>query len=306
MQKRSQGPQFGEKQLVEDLWTRLAAAGLVASETERAWAVEFGAWDGSLFSNTRFLADRGWNCIWIEPNARRFKALEENALTIEAKTKSTISTYQGRVRNSAGERLSDYLSQTAIPERFDLLSIDIDGDDLAAWCTIGSYRASIVIIEYNCSMPVDFVWTNWPGTSKGNSIAAILTVAQWEDYVLVAQTQGNLIFLDKEAATCAEIEPVRPLTFAACWVAFDGTLTVSYAEKTRSAEVSMMAPAGMLHWPWTKSLVLQPVPRLFRRWPRRDWALTIWNVVRALLIHPTIIRTYVKAHRLESSSDAAG
>lgn len=59
--------QFGEDGILKEVFKRL--------KVDDPWCVEFGAWDGVAFSNTRSLIEKGWNAVLIELNPRKFKEL---------------------------------------------------------------------------------------------------------------------------------------------------------------------------------------------------------------------------------------
>jgi hypothetical protein len=53
-----------------------------------------------------------------------------------------------------GERcLDSLLMNTPLPEDFDLLSIDVDGNDYWLWEGLRSYAPKVVIIEFNPTIP---------------------------------------------------------------------------------------------------------------------------------------------------------
>jgi hypothetical protein len=95
----------------------------------------------------------------------------------------------------------DYLLRPhPIPEHFDFLSIDIDGNDYHAWEAIEAYRPRLVLIEYNQTIAnaVDFVQSRDPATNQGASAAALVNLAKRKGYELIAVTQINLLFTTHE------------------------------------------------------------------------------------------------------------
>lgn len=145
------------------------------------WAVEFGAADGQRKSNTKYFRDRGWS-------SRLFDVEPLDAAVIQA--------------NITAENVNDVFTAAGIPQDFDLLSIDIDGNDLWVWKAL-TYRPRMVIIEYNPkwgpfrsrTVPYD---PNrfWDGTIYyGASVLALCQVGVEKGYDLVASTKSNLIFV---------------------------------------------------------------------------------------------------------------
>jgi hypothetical protein len=163
------------------------------------WCCEFGAGDGISISNTYNLRLNGWKSVLIEGNE-----IYRDSLDLLVK-KSINETYAFTrfVTCEPNETLDDILSETTIPLDFDLLSIDIDGNDLYVWKSLKKYKPKVVIIEYNNCFP-----SEWSLTIKydpkhvfnndsyyGATAGALVKVAHEKGYTLVAYTQGlNLVF----------------------------------------------------------------------------------------------------------------
>ena len=95
----------------------------------------------------------------------------------------------------------DYLLRPhSIPVDFDLLSIDIDGNDYYVWEAIEAYRPRLVLVEYNPTIAntVYFVQSRDLATNQGASAAALIDLARRKGYELIAVTQHNLLFTARE------------------------------------------------------------------------------------------------------------
>ncbi len=92
--------------------------------------------------------------------------------------------------------LDEVLSQTDIPTDFDVLSIDIDSNDLDIWESLTKYRPKIVVIEINSGI-MPGILSRHNKMHDGNSFSSTLRVASEKEYVLVCHT-GNCIFVRKE------------------------------------------------------------------------------------------------------------
>ena len=66
------------------------------------------------------------------------------------------------------------LREHPIPEDFDLLSIDIDGNDYHVWGAVHAYRPRLVLVEFNPTIAnaVHFVQSKDLTITQGSSAAA--------------------------------------------------------------------------------------------------------------------------------------
>ena len=94
--------------------------------------------------------------------------------------------------------LEKILEKNNFPIDFDLLSIDIDSNDLEIWESIIKYKPKIVIIEINSGLlPNIRQRHNAKLGLQGNSFQSTLDVAKRKGYTAIAHT-GNLILLRDE------------------------------------------------------------------------------------------------------------
>src|SRR5262245_2337909 len=157
------------------------------------WCVEFGGWDGLHFSNcARLLRDRGFSGVFVEPNPDKFQQLETNYRDFPKV--SAINTYVGF---TATENLDTLLKGAPIPQDFDFLSIDIDGNDYHVWKAIQHLRPKLICIEFNPTIPseVDFVQEANPRVQQGASLAAMIRLGKEKGYELVCATEWNSFFV---------------------------------------------------------------------------------------------------------------
>ena len=165
--------QNGEHRIVKRLFSRIGATNRVA--------VEFGAKDGIYKSNTAHLRQKGWTTIL-------FDRIPEAEDVIEA----TIT---------AGN-INETFAAHGVPQIFDLLSIDIDGNDLWVWQAL-TFQPRVVIIEYNPTFPADVSLTVpydesrvWDRTTYyGASVLALCKLGRRKGYRLYHYTKSNLIFV---------------------------------------------------------------------------------------------------------------
>lgn len=96
--------------------------------------VEFGVGGGGE-CNTRLLRNNGWSGLMMD--------CEYEDLSINL-----------HKHHIDAENINQLLDLHKVPEKFDLLSIDIDGNDYWVWKAINR-RPRVVIIEYNGYLPTD-------------------------------------------------------------------------------------------------------------------------------------------------------
>ncbi len=165
--------QNGEDTIVQRLLAQIGPTNRIA--------VEFGAKDGRYKSNTARLRAKGWRVVL-------FDSQPEADIVIPAVI--------------APDNINEIFAAHGVPETFDVLSIDIDGNDLWVWEALRS-RPRIVIIEYNASFPSNVSLTVtydparvWDGSNYyGASVLALCRLGRRKGYALYAYTKSNLIFV---------------------------------------------------------------------------------------------------------------
>lgn len=91
------------------------------------------------------------------------------------------------------ENIEELFSKYNVPKEFDLLSIDIDGNDYWVWNAIKNYFPRVVIMEYNACIPYAPAVTvpyepsfSWDKTEYyGASLSAMVQLAKEKNYTLI-------------------------------------------------------------------------------------------------------------------------
>ncbi|MBN1363965.1 MAG: FkbM family methyltransferase [Syntrophaceae bacterium] len=162
--------QNGEDGIIETIFDRIG--------TTNKFFVEFGCGNGEE-CNTRYLKEhKGWKGIQMDSD----------------------SSFPQRIKKEFinADNVNEIFLKYKIPGTFDLLSIDIDGNDYHVWKALKKYRPRVVIIEYNCLFPPnydfvmkydpDYKWDNsmWFGTSNiGASLLALQKLGTDKGYSLI-------------------------------------------------------------------------------------------------------------------------
>lgn len=166
----------------------------ILSEKDK-WCVEFGAWDGKLFSNTcNLIMNKDYYSVQIEGNQEKYKEL---CNTYQNKNVICNNQFVGFDKNN---NLDTILSETDIPQNFDFLSIDVDGNDYHIWSCMEKYRPKLVCVEYNPTIPneVEFVQEKNINVNQGASILSFVKLAQSKEYELICATMINAFFIDRK------------------------------------------------------------------------------------------------------------
>jgi hypothetical protein len=188
--------QNGEDGILQEIFERIGTTNKVF--------VEFGVGNG-LENNTAFLLMKGWSGSWIEGSAdfvteiqREFKPLLEQ---------KTLHVQQAFI---TAENIESLFRNAHIPAEFDLLSIDIDGNDYWVWKAITHYTPRVVVVEYNATFPPPVEWIKpynaawmWDGsTNFSASLQAYERLAAEKGYVLVGCnfTGSNAFFVRRDLA----------------------------------------------------------------------------------------------------------
>ena len=266
--------QFGEDGALIEIFRRLGV--------EQGSLCEFGAQDATELSNSRALIEAGWRALLIEPEPKYRSGLKKLHGSNE-RVKLDWSFVERRGENS----LDAIFKRHGIAE-LDLLSIDIDSDDLPVWRSLKSLRPKVVVIEYNPTIPFDTRLENPEGRSIASSALSIAEYGASIGYRLVAGTGVNLIFADE--ALCPESLPSVSLQeiydgpsrksdlSRRYFFGHDRTLLWQTADGTLHEEEVMLAP-------WSRGRMIQPLPRRLRVWPplngRRERRATVRGVLLA-------------------------
>ena len=118
--------------IIQEIFNRL--------EIEEGTFVEFGAWDGLVLSNTRFLFKNGWGGLLIEGDEDKAKELHRN-YTGHPEVKTVNSFVDTK------DNLIDDIFEKHLDKNIDFCSIDIDGLDLEIFKTFKVNMPKVVCIE---------------------------------------------------------------------------------------------------------------------------------------------------------------
>ncbi|UTY46700.1 FkbM family methyltransferase [Sinorhizobium fredii] len=232
--------------------------------TKNKVLVDFGAADGFHISNSyNLIHNLDWNGVLIEPGPQ-FEKL--NTLYESRKDVVTIKDIVGFDEDN---KLDAHLSNAKIeiPEEFDFVSIDIDGNDIHVWRDIKKYRPRVVCIEFNHSLPND-VYLLQPknlSINIGSSLAATIGAGKELGYELVCVTGPNAFF-------------VRASLFSQFNIA-DNSIDAMHFNANKETKICQgydgtLILAGMKTHPWKGYTIdeerIQVLPSNMRRWKFKD------------------------------------
>lgn len=165
--------------IINEIFSRIGA--------KTKFFVEFGVTSG-LEENTVSLLLNGWKGAWIE-------ARQEALLSLAKRCSAFIDSKRLFLKNAfiTAENIQGVFKELNIPKEFDLLSIDIEGNDFWVWKAITDYHPRVVIVEYNSIFMPPVKWVmkydpqhRWDGsTYYGASLKSWETLAFGKGYKLV-------------------------------------------------------------------------------------------------------------------------
>lgn len=213
--------QHGEDGVLAEILRRMGIA--------KGWCVEFGAWDGKLHSNTWDLVHtHGWSAVLIEPFLPAYEALVKNW-----QGREDVYCLNTPVTSTGSGSLDALLSTTPIPAGFDLMIVDIDGNDFYVWRACENYAPKVVMIEFNPFIPPDiqFVKEEHVEERCSASLRSVTELAKSKGYELICVlSDGNAIFVRSEYFPLFAIDDNRPEAMFKCTVetkifqGYDGNL----------------------------------------------------------------------------------
>lgn len=113
------------------------------------------------------ITNHGWHGVMIEGDSRKCVELRQTYAN-----NSKVIVLYAMVGFEGGNTLGKILSSTPIPVDFDLLSIDIDGNDYHVWEALRNYTPKVVVIEFNPTIPnsIAFVQEARMTVNQGSSL----------------------------------------------------------------------------------------------------------------------------------------
>ena len=266
--KRDEFSQTGEDGIIEKI--------LEILPSNDRWCVEFGAWDGLFLTNARHLIDsKGFSAVLIEADKKKFLDLHRNYAQAEKVT--LVNRFVGFGED---DNLDHILSSTAIPKEFDLLSIDIDGNDFHVWKRIERYQPKVVVIEFNPTIPthIRFVQEADPRISQGASLSSLVELGKEKGYELVCVLPFNAFFVRKQYFHLFEMESNEPEELRT------DLSQVTYLFSGYDGKVFLR---GACKQPWhgleLKESKMQTLPRFLRKFPGN------YNLIQKILLRVFVI-----------------
>ncbi|MBR9998748.1 MAG: hypothetical protein KFF73_07245 [Cyclobacteriaceae bacterium] len=175
---RSVYTQNGEDGIIDEIFKRIGIT--------NPYFVEFGV--HGIKNNSTFLLLKGWSGLWIgESEAGKKNIYKKFKRSLQDKN---LTYHQERITKDNIESIFDL---NAVPDKFDFLSIDLDGNDYWIWQAISRYSPRLVSIEYNSTFPPDISCVmsynaehNWDQTSYfGSSLKALEILGRKKGYELI-------------------------------------------------------------------------------------------------------------------------
>jgi hypothetical protein len=160
------------------------------------WCVELGAGNGIKFSNSYdLIVNKGWSSVQIEGDPIKYEEL----ITTHGEN-SQVTCLNKYVSFSGTNTLDNLFKKTSLPHNFDLLSIDIDGNDYYLWESLEHFRPKVIVIEFNPSIPnqVDWVQEKNMEVNHGCSLLSLINLGKRKGYELISATWFNGIFVDSQ------------------------------------------------------------------------------------------------------------
>ena len=153
--------------------------------TINKYCIEFGAGDGVYLSNTRHLIEQGWNYLLMDADNKRNLGVKKEWIT-------------------AGN-ICELFEKHQVPKEFDLLSVDLDGNDY--WVlksVLNKFSPRVFVCEFNPAIAIgeaktikynpSHIWDN--DTFYGASFEAFKLLGEEKGYTLIGQCADlNMFFV---------------------------------------------------------------------------------------------------------------
>lgn len=197
--------QHGEDGILEAIFRKIG--------TTNRYCVEFGVGSGRECNTAYLVREQGWSGLWMDGDPTKARKAMRHRLASGLKSpglKSQAAGLQIGQEFITADNIVALFARYGVPREFDLLSIDIDGNDYWVWKNLTAYCPRVVIIEYNASVPPAeakaiaydpaFVWQKTD--YYGASLLALERLGRTLGYRLVAcdESGANAFFVKEELA----------------------------------------------------------------------------------------------------------
>jgi hypothetical protein len=170
--------QYDEDGITQEIFKRIGVTSKIF--------VEFGVEDG-LENNSLKLLLEGWSGLWLDSSSKCISRIEERFSDVIGEGRLQVKQAfidRDNINNLIGQHFEGEI---------DLLSIDIDGNDIYILNAVDVVRPRVIIVEYNGKFPPPMSIAQrydpgfkWDYTDySGASLAAVTKVATKKGYCLV-------------------------------------------------------------------------------------------------------------------------
>jgi hypothetical protein len=222
--------QFGEDGLIEEIFIRIGI--------ESRICVEFGAWDGKYLSNTWNLwHEKGWKAILIEGDEYKTNLLRNNVTAFPE-----VTIHRAYISDEGENSLDQVLKYMNVPNKIDLISIDVDGNEYHILEAVKVYKPRLIIVEFNPTIPNSIEYVCGKDSRIGSSALSLYLLAKKMGFHLVACTQTNLFLvattdfkkMGMDEPSIADIMPSDNLTYIIS--SYDGEMFLNREPQYTSLE----------------------------------------------------------------------
>src|SRR5262249_54874260 len=141
-------------------------------------------WGGG-YNGVRLAVEEHWQGLLVQPGRDNYQRL-----LAYCKDLPGVHCLQQEVTSAGVEEL---LAAHEGPQEFDLLSVNLAGNDYWVWSAIERWQPRVVAIQYNAAYPPERRWVmkeniyyRWDGTTYyGASLASLAALADRKGYTLV-------------------------------------------------------------------------------------------------------------------------
>jgi hypothetical protein len=194
--------QWGQAPILKELLDKIGS--------KHNFALEFGAADGFWLSNIRGLMELGWTGLQFDPYPGRTPSTPDANHSDPSKANGVHKEF------ITAENINDVFRKYGTPHDFDLLIVDIDGNEYWVWKAL-ELQPSIIMIEYNPNFnyneckalkynPNRVFEANWAHSA---SMSAFEKLAKEKGYYLYHEIDhSDLIFVRNDHL--AKAPPLNP------------------------------------------------------------------------------------------------